>query len=435
MKTHERRIHPFAYIKHKAESIPSGQVRFSAIELFFWAAYATSAFTAAYLKELGHNAKIVGTIMAFVNVIGLLASPIMGSLSDRLHSSRKVFLLCIICASLFYSAVPFITGTGAVATVIMAVILVAYAFFKNPTSSLMDSWLVRTIDRRRTFKYGAVRLLGSIGYATMCIIFGIIAKRLGTQKYTFFFYAALNIPLLLFCVLGMKDERADEARVRAEKEQKGKAEKKKKHEKGKSPLLLALKGYYFRMFLISHALLGLTLFCMTTFLPYKLTEIAGNSDSLGLVIALKSYMEIPTLLFGAIIMRKVGIKKLFPICASVYVAEQVICLVATQVWMVAISLMMHGITYGLYLSCMVNYVYRVTPHEASASAMAISGSMQRGMSVIGNVIGGALVDQFGSAGYYVFSIAIQAIALACFLITHPLARKLGHPEPDLSGVG
>jgi predicted MFS family arabinose efflux permease len=67
--------------------------------------------------------------------------------------------------------------------------------------------------------------------------------------------------------------------------------------------------------------------------------------------------------------------------------------------------------------------------------MAISGSMQLGMSVIGNVIGGALVDQFGSAGYYVFSIAIQTIALACFLITHPLARKLGHPEPDLSSVG
>ena len=434
MVAHERRVHPFKYIRHKAGMIPPGQLRFSAIELFFWAAYATSAFTAAYLKELGHSAKIVGTIMALVNVIGLLASPFMGSLSDRLHSSRKVFLLCIVCASLFYSAVPFISGTGAVATVVMAAVLVAYAFFKNPTSSLMDSWLVRTIDRRRTFKYGAVRLMGSIGYATMCIVFGIIAKKLSTQRYTFFFYAALNVPLLLLCVLGMKDERADEARVREEKKQSGETKKKKKHEKGQSPLLLALKGYYFRMFLVSHALLGLTLFCMTTFLPYKLTEITGNSDSLGLVIALKSYMEIPTLLFGALIMHKVGIRRLFPICAGIYVAEQVICLFATQVWMVAASLMMHGITYGMYLSCMVNYVYRVTPHEASASAMAICGSMQLGMSVIGNVIGGALVDRFGSAGYYTFSIVIQAVALGVFLITYPLARKLGHPKPDLSGV-
>ena len=188
------------------------------------------------------------------------------------------------------------------------------------------------------------------------------------------------------------------------------------------------------MFLISHALLGLTLYCMTTFLPYKLTEIAGNSDSLGLVIALKSYMEIPTFLFGAAIMRKIDIRKLFPICATVYVAEQVICLFAGQVWLVAVSLMMHGFTYGMYLTCMVNYVYRVTPHEASASAMAISGSLQLGMSVIGNVIGGALVDQFGSAGYYTFSIVIQAVALIVFLITHPLAKKLGYPEPDLEGI-
>ena len=182
MKGQSKRLHPFAYIKHKAGMIPPGQTRFSAIELFFWAAYATSAFTAAYLKELGHNAKIVGTIMAFVNVIGLLASPIMGAMSDRLHSARKVFLLCIVFASVFYTIVPLIPGTGVVATVVMAVILILYAFFKNPTSSLMDSWLIRTIDRRRTFKYGAVRLLGSIGYATMCIIFGVIAGKLGTQR-------------------------------------------------------------------------------------------------------------------------------------------------------------------------------------------------------------------------------------------------------------
>ena len=431
LEKHEKRITPFRYIKHKAMSIPKGQLRFSAIELFFWAAFAASAFTAAYLQELGHNAKTVGTIMACVNVVGLIASPVMGSLSDRMQSARRVFLICILGASVFFTIVPLIPGTSAVATVAMAAVLVSFAFFKNPTSSLLDSWIIRTIDRRRTFKYGSVRLMGSFGYATMCIIFGVIASRLGTQRYSFFFYAALNIPLLLLCVMGMQDEREDEKRRRGEVA--GKREKKEK-KKGQSPLLLALKGYYFRMFLISHALLGMTLYCMTTFLPYKLTEIAGNADSLGLVIALKSYMEIPTFLFGAMIMRKIDIRKLFPICATVFVTEQVICLFAGSVWQVALSLMMHGFTYGMYLTCMVNYVYRVTPREASASAMAICGSLQLGMSVIGSVLGGMLVDAFGSAGYYTFSVVIQTIALGAFLVTHPLARKLGYPEPDLEGV-
>ena len=102
--------------------------------------------------------------------------------------------------------------------------------------------------------------------------------------------------------------------------------------------------------------------------------------------------------------------------------------------MVAISLMLHGFTYGMYLTCMVNYVYRVTPAEAANSAMTIAGSLQLGVSVVGSLIGGVLVDRFGSAGYYAFSMTMQLIALTIFLVTYPLGRKLGHAEPDLSDL-
>ena len=432
---HEHRAGRFAPVSYLKNVVPKGQVQFSGIELFFWAAYAASAFTAAYLQEKGYSASVVGLIMALVNCIGIVAAPMMGSLSDRLSSSRRVFLLCIAVSSVLYCVVPFIPGTNAVAVVATTVALLAWAFFKNPTSSLLDGWLVRTVARRRTFRYGAVRLLGSIGYATMCIIFGRIAAALGTQKYSFFFYGILNIPLILLCIFGMDDERADEESMRREKAEKQAAQKADgKKKKGKSPLAVALKGYYFRMFLFSHALLGLTLYCMTTFLPYKLTEIAGNANSMGTVIAMKSYMEIPTFLFGAAIMKRLNVKQLFPICAGVFFFEQFACLVASQTWMVAISLMLHGFTYGMYLTCMVNYVYRVTPAEAANSAMTIAGSLQLGVSVVGSLIGGVLVDRFGSAGYYAFSMTMQLIALVIFLVTYPLGRKLGHAEPDLSDL-
>ena len=83
---------------------------------------------------------------------------------------------------------------------------------------------------------------------------------------------------------------------------------------------------------------------------------------------------------------------------------------------------------------MVNYVYRVTPAEAANSAMTIAGSLQLGVSVVGSLIGGVLVDRFGSAGYYAFSMTMQLIALVIFLVTYPLGRKLGHAEPDLSDL-
>ena len=88
----------------------------------------------------------------------------------------------------------------------------------------------------------------------------------------------------------------------------------------------------------------------------------------------------------------------------------------------------------MYLTCMVNYVYRVTPQEAAASAMTIAGSLQLGMSVIGSLIGGVLVDAFGANGYYAFSMSLQLLALVVFVLTYPLGKKLGHTEPDLSNL-
>ncbi|MBP3371933.1 MAG: MFS transporter [Clostridia bacterium] len=436
---HSRKVSVGAYAKHLIGRIPEGQVHFSAIELFYWAACAGTAFIAAYLQELNYSASLVGIVMALINCIGIVASPIMGSLSDTMGSQRRVFLLCVIVSSVLFCLVPLLRGTSVVAMTSLILLLLASMFFKNPTSSLLDSWVVRTVHRRRTFQYGSVRLMGSIGYATMCIFFGRIAAKTGTQAWTFVFYAVLNIPLIVLCLVNMAEERRDEAQRKAEKAEAAKNAPAKKSKKaktagGQNPLILALKSYYFRMFLISHALLGLTLYCMTTFLPYKLVEIAGNSDSLGLVIALKSYMEIPTFLFGAAIMRRVNVKKLFPICAVVFFAEQTICLFSGQVWLVAISMMMHGFTYGMYLTCMVNYVSRVTPQEANASAMTISGSLQLAAGVIGSLIGGVLVDKFGANGYYAMAMILQLIAMVVFFIAYPLGRKLGHEEPDLSNM-
>ena len=96
---HEHRAGRFAPVSYLKNVVPKGQVQFSGIELFFWAAYAASAFTAAYLQEKGYSASVVGLIMALVNCIGIVAAPMMGSLSDRLSSSRRVFLLCIAVSS------------------------------------------------------------------------------------------------------------------------------------------------------------------------------------------------------------------------------------------------------------------------------------------------------------------------------------------------
>ena len=46
---------------------------YASIELLYWLGYSASAFLAAYLADQSFSGTVVGTIMAVVNLIGVLS--------------------------------------------------------------------------------------------------------------------------------------------------------------------------------------------------------------------------------------------------------------------------------------------------------------------------------------------------------------------------
>lgn len=116
----------------------SGYVLGSA-EFLFFCAYAGSAFVAAYLKERGYSPAAVGVLLALVNCAGVVASPVMGTLSDRLGSSRRVLMLCVAVESVLLLFLPVAL---ALPQALLAALLLVWSFFRNPTPGLADSWIV-----------------------------------------------------------------------------------------------------------------------------------------------------------------------------------------------------------------------------------------------------------------------------------------------------
>ena len=62
---------------------------YGGVEWTFWAIFATLAFTTAHLAQVGFSSKTTGVIMALVSVAGIVASPIVGNLSDKIGSARS----------------------------------------------------------------------------------------------------------------------------------------------------------------------------------------------------------------------------------------------------------------------------------------------------------------------------------------------------------
>ena len=55
-------------------------------------------------------------------------------------------------------------------------------------------------------------------------------------------------------------------------------------------------------------------------------------------------------------------------------------------------------------------------------------------SVAASLVGGVIIDSFGTSGLYVVLFCLEAFALILFLVTYPLGRLLKKTEPDLSDI-
>ena len=163
-------------------------------------------------------------------------------------------------------------------------------------------------------------------------------------------------------------------------------------------------------------------------------EIAGETSSLGNITAIRALMEIPMLLGGTWIVHKFGIKRLFILDMTLFLLSMVLFIVAKNTIVITLGMMAMGTAYGAHLLGQVNYVYRITPPEATASAQTLAVSFSLVASVLGNLIGGVLVERFTTTGMYLFLLVLEAIALLLFVLTFPIGRALKIPEPVFSAA-
>lgn len=390
----------------KNTSMPRARLVFSAATLVFFLAHAATAFVATYLKEMGLSASFVGTIMALLNCVGIVSAPILGNFADRMNSARRAFMIDVALAGAIMAAIPAVGAKTIFGIPVAAILLMCWAFFRIPANSLLDSWTLRCAEGTGAFSFGSIRLIGSVSGATMCILYGKLALKTGTNASILYGYSVFAALTLLFCIF--MGRRYDDGTLEGEK---------KSAKKDRAGVRAALSSKHFLLFLLCHAAMGIPIYCLTTFLPYKLSELGASSDMMGLLVALKSYTEVPMLLFGAWALKKWDAKTLLSVCFGAFLLEHLACALAGNVTVIAIALMAHGLFFGLYLAAMVHYVYRVSPEGTVASAQSLAGSAALLCAVLTNILGGMLVDAFGAKGFFLFGTAVFVLAFVLFLLT------------------
>ena len=363
-------------------------------QLVYFALYGTMAcyypFLPLYLEERNLTYSQMGVVFALNSLVGIIAQPIWGYVTDKHLTKRKTLLIssifCAILALNFHIARSY-------AYILTSVFLLV--IFQSVTSPMCDACSYETIDSTNAFSFGQVRFLGSVGFAVISLLLGRIIQRTNLNI-SFIFYSVFYM-LTAYLVFGIRTTGRSAISRPSLKD-----------------VLSIIRQYRFLLFILSVLLFNIGLGANSSYISVLVSETGGSTAIIGFVWFVVAMSEIPGFFFGGGLQRRFGELNLYILAAGLYVVRFFLCsLKQSYITVIAIQLF-QGISYPLYLLGAMQYVYSAVPQNLQASGITILASLGFGLgSFIGNLGGGMLVENYGI--YFLYRILSAACALSLFV--------------------
>lgn len=378
------------------------RIRFSGFEFLFWACFAVSPFIVVFMREQGFQNGKIGLVLSINAVIGIVTQPVWGLISDWLKSFKKVFLICMSVCSVTYASLFFLHNHS-----FIILVLCIDAFFRCAIVSIADAWMISSLSGNNDISYGSIRLYGSIGFAAMVFLFGMLIG--GRSVGIIFPVYLLLVIITLIITLKIKDVHPTSHtgifNIKPHK---------------------LLKNRYYLTFIIFVFFLSIPNSAAGTFLPNLFTHAGGTIEQYGMMHSIKALIEVPFFLFGSYLLNRLGHIKLILISAVIYMFQMLLFAYAVSPGQVMLAVFLLGPAYSMFLLGMLNYIFKLSPPELKATSLTLASAFGVGLSSIaGNYGGGLFIDRFGLQPMYITGFISDFIIIALFTVTLIFSGKQG----------
>lgn len=370
---------------------------------------AALGYLTVFLQEVGLDAAQVGMVTAINSVVGMVASPFWGIVSDKMQSMRKTLLICMSVAMVLWFFVPASSQWFLWGMPVMSILLPVTNFFRAPMSSLVDSWTVRSANEHR-LNFNTMRMFGTIGYSATGVFLSWLTAKFGVN-WAFYVHTMMLAAAIIVCLM-MKNEDRRGAEAKAEQ--------------------ISLRDMHFGKLFKNYSLVTyfiyLVLYCIPlnsgdTFLPYLMEEIGITPKLVGIIMAVRSAMEIPILLGFHKFRAKFSLPTLLTFQCACYMMIYFSLTVIKSKILFILVMCIQGMSSGIEIGCANNYVYALAPDELKSTAVMLGNAMWALSGFLANFVGGYIVQYSGIRTYYIAMGIIGLVTTLFFAASFPIGRK------------
>lgn len=364
------------------------------ISCFFYLSYgAFTVILSMYCQDIGMSASEIAYIVSFAPLLSIVTQPFFGYLADKWHSPRKVSILLMI-VSIFCM---FIFAISRNFWILLLSSGIAISFM-NAVTPLTDR-----IGVSSPYQFGKIRLWGSIGYAIMAQVSGLLYQYI--SPFSNFMAGILGALIMIICIYMVLDPHFNEKAAT-------------KRQLSTSVILKEL--VHNRPFII---FLFISLFfwgaCITNsnYLSLFIRSLGGSASQVGTYQLCATLFEIPMILATDYIIKKISFRNimLFAIFMSMVNFAWYASLPAVS--LIIYVFVFKGFSTVLFTMITVRLVMVLVKDEYVSTAYGIQAMLGKGLgTMVFQLIGGRIIDNMSMSAFYwfLFTGVVVAFVLAMF---------------------
>ena len=393
--------------KDARPSVMRVDANYAVVQSSYWGSYcALAAFTTIYLSYRGLTDAQIGVSTSLMSALAILLQATVSNFCDhhmRLPIKRVISALFLvgICVAGLYANLPMPIG------LLVGAYAVTYAV-GNCNNGLLNAQLMQFNNVGIPAHYGWPRGCGSICYAALAWVYGILA-----EQYTPAILPKLYIAGTAVCILavllmpdpykGMDMEQLTGGRT--------KATSYRAMLQGNTPLMVFLGCVM--LYAIGQA-------ASFIFMIRVIERLGGGTAEYGLSEFARAGVEMPMLFLSPLLLKKSNPKALMVFSFICYgLRALAVTFAPTLGWLYA-ACTLNMFCSGIYVFAsviMVNTMVRMTEKVRAQSLVALFGSIG---SIIGNAYGGFMLNILGLTGMMVSaSLFCFAAAAVLAVFCHP----------------
>ena len=380
-------------------------VHFSLIQVAYWAGFASiSAFSSVYLLSIGISNSLIGLTLSLGALASALIQPYVGILIDH-HpkiTTKKVLIAAsssiVIIAMLLY---PVSKGVPVIVPLMYGFLMLLLQLAQPFSNSIG----MAGINAGYKLHFGPARAIGSLGYALIALILGKVTAIKGGNVVPAFITASFVLTIIALFIYPLKEQTGLHVH-----DDSSSAEAKRP----------GVTDFFKRYKALGIMTIGLVL---NSFGLQIITSKGGTSENMGISTAISATIEVVPMFLFPILKKKFKVSSLLKLSAVFFTLKVLVTYLAFNVptYYAAQGCQMLG--WGVMAVSIVYYVNDLVDATDTAQGQACSGMALTIGNVLGNLVGGRVIDSYGIDTLLFAGSVAAAIGTVIFWIGVNLSKK------------